>query len=158
MRRTGREAGRAFLPACCADHVCGHSGAGRAVRTGRPAGRGAGAGLRPDAGRPPEPAPQMAGLRAGPAVLAERHRGAVPALRPPGRRAGAALPRGGVFAGRRRILPHPEPPGAALFPLGDGRPVQAVAAAHRAGAQDGAGGEKSFEKAKKRLSYLAGMV
>ena len=156
--RTTAGAAVDFSPGCCADHVCGGRGPGGHFWAGAAAGRTAGAGLRRDADAAAEYATALAGLRAGPAVLAGGHRGAVCPYPPAGRRAGAHLPYAGLPAGGRAVFRHAQPPGAARPAVGSGGGAEAVAVFYRTRAAGGPGRKKSFKKAKKRLSKLVGMV
>lgn len=156
--RTTAPAAAASSPACCADHVCGRGGPGAGLWAGPPAGGRAGPRLRRDARTAPEPEAALAGLSAGPAVLAVRHRRPVRFHPAAGRRARAHLPYGRGGAGRRAVFPHPQPAGAARAALAGCAGPGTVAAGHRPCPPGGAVDKKIFEKSKKPLPKLAQLV
>ena len=150
--------GADFSPGSCADHARRRHGPGGRLRAGLSAWGRVGPGLRRDAHRPAEFAAAWAGLCSGPAVLAGGHGGAVPAYPPAGRRAGAHLSWDGFPAGGRGLFPYAEPADAARAAVVGRTYPPIMAVSHRAGPPYRTGWKKSFERSKKALPKLAGMV
>ena len=145
-------------PACSADHARRHRGPGGGLWPEPPAGGGAGPCLRWNAHPAPEPEAGLAGLPAGSAVLAGGDRGPVRPHPPVGRRTGSHLPYGRGGFGRRIVLSHAQPSGAARAAVAGGSDPGAVAAANRPRPPGGQGWKKIFKKSKKPLPKLAELV